>query len=415
MSEEAHECSLNELQFLLKAIYCDPYPTELSNECIAYKDLLASGAGRNLNIARWRRIISRHTKIKPSVWDEGSEQLVHSSCLAFKKISQILSSHMISCTLGLSSFQEWLESCRLGLDDNYEYNEATHKNAAVYFIKAVDHILHGKFFGDMDNIRKYVREAKFQEINVVSSGGEEITGYSYDCLTCSERRRNPIISIVEEAYKAVISNSKKEISDLSDENSFLDSDIGRELMGPWLDILEKHQKYLWNKLRGLRHHSKYIEEYFSSDSIDGKGLDQYGKWNGMRTIALFSQGEWLLKMNGRRITRHLPSILSAVKEAESNLRNESEKTSSKKKKAKNRKPKREQSPLPAKETKKKKSDHEGATSASKVHRLVSDQVYLSVSDLTALSTTCQTHHRAITYRARHYQKLVCPRVLLPPL
>ena len=338
MSMEPHECSLNEQHYLLYTVFCGRYPPELSNDQISYEEVLTSRAG-NLNIARWSKIIYKHTKIHLRDLDEGIEQSVNSSCLAFKNVCQILSSHMVSCTLGLSSFQEWLE---FRGNDNNEYNEARHKSAAVYFIKAVNHILRGKFFGDMDNIRNHVRIAKFknregkdvtQEINVVSKRGEKITGCSYDCLTCSDTRHKPITAIVEEAYKAVISNSKKEDKD---ESAFLDSVIGQELMGPWLAILEKHQSCLWEKLRGLVGHSTYIYEYFSeTNSIDRKGLDQYGTWGGMRTIALFSKEEWMLKLNGESIKRNVPGLINLIKETSIKLKN-----MSKKQKVKNDMPKR---------------------------------------------------------------------------
>lgn len=418
-----HEYSLDEQQYYFYVVYCNGgYPVELSNNCITYNTLLDNNAAR-ITPGRWRWTISKHTRIRESDWSDDCQQMVDASCLIFKRVSQLLASHMISCSLGLSAFQEWLE-CK-GLD-NYVYNETTHKNAAVYFIKAVEHILRGKCFGDIDDFtRNFCSSAKVKDkqgkdvtrqVKVSSRGGEEITGYSYDCLTCGDRRVKPITATVEGAYKAVIDNNSKKISNLSDYNSFSDSGIGQRLMGPWLHILDVHQAYLWNQLREMIPHSRYIREYFSlKSSIDGEGLDHYGKWDGMRPVALFSKGEWLCRLNGARIERNINSLMKAIKKAMLLKPNEQKTTSAKKRKVTaqvstlgtvKKKKKKVQLAIPEDESS--VSEHPlqlyilrlihlpGQRESMPLDFYLRMVQYLSVSDLAALSTTCQTHHRAIT-------------------
>ena len=418
-----HEYSLNEQHYFFFVVYCNGgYPVELSNNCIKYNTLLDNTAA-TITPKRWRWTISKHTKIGESDWSDDCKQMVDASCLIFKRVSQLLASHMISCSLGLSAFREWLE-CK-GLE-NYVYKETTHKNAAVYFIKAVEHILRGKCFGDIDDFtRKFCSSATVndkqgkkvtRQVKVSSRGGEEITGFSYDCLTCKYRRVNPITATVEGAYKAVINNNSKKVSDLSDYNSFSDSGIGQRLMGPWLHILDVHQAYLWNQLREMIPYSKYIREYFSLSSIDGEGLDQCGKWDGMRPVALFSKGEWLCRLNGARIERNIRSLRIAIKKAENEQKTSAKNTSAKKKTVT-----AQVSTLDTVKKKKKiqptiaNTPEDGSVSEHPLQLYILRLIhlpgqresmpfdfylcmvqYLSVSDLSALSTTSQTYHRAIT-------------------
>lgn len=404
-----NQCSLDPLKYVSWIV--QDYPKQLSAAPLLYNELLKSD-GASICLKRWKKVI------KHEQWMKLEKKTPHLKkvCTTFYMVSHIMAAQMISCTLGLSSLKKWLQSKEC---DEYKYNFETHKEAAIYFSKAIERILHGTIFDSSTNLllTKACTSQIPKESRVASTRQDtEVTGYSYDDLMDMENRLNPLIVTIAKALtgREVEDNHRNKFV-----NSFIDSKIGQKLVAPWINILEQHQKHLWEIFKDLACHSTFIMEYHSAGGlglIDGKTLEEHSKWGHFTPVALFNATEWMCVLKGEPISRDTKEIERLINSEKTSSSQKKRKASSEdvsKKKIKKKKAS-EDVPKKKKKIKKKKesvrtNSLEDSPTPTKKKRSSADMA----DDVS--STTAQSNKKRKVVASRTPKKIIVPtRVSLSP-